>query len=254
MSMQVQKFVFGRDIQTPTLNVASIFLTGAQFKEPGRNFARFLLMMFILWSLIIRQRITTVDELNQKNFTLLYPRLFYRLFNETNNRQVKRLKLQLNLVTFWFIFKFRIKFSKQISNADEPDDAALAEHQNKLTYFVFREATRKLKRTVRPSYRFLDENSATLQFSLFFNRNNFYNKQFIEKVDQLISSGLTQKIESDQVAHNQDRDDEQEARPLTFEHLELCFATFMICLGLCCVVFAIEWIVGCHQLSRDNSH
>jgi hypothetical protein len=85
MSVQVQKFVFGRDIRTPSLNVASVFLVGGQNRLPGRNFARFLLMMFIIWSLIIRTcyqsmlyknlqqdmrrpRIQTFAELNEKNF------------------------------------------------------------------------------------------------------------------------------------------------------------------------------------------
>jgi hypothetical protein len=89
MSIWVQKFVFGRDIRTPTLNVAAIFLTGSQHRVPGRNFARFMLMMFAIWALIIRTcyqselyknlqgdlrkpRIQTVDELNKQNFTLIY--------------------------------------------------------------------------------------------------------------------------------------------------------------------------------------
>jgi hypothetical protein len=89
MSIQVQKFVFGRDIRTPTLNIASIFLNGAQHRVPGRNFARFLLMMFIIWSLIIRTcyqsilykdlqtdlrkpRMHSVEDLNEHKFTLLH--------------------------------------------------------------------------------------------------------------------------------------------------------------------------------------
>jgi hypothetical protein len=54
MSVKVQKFIFGRDIRTPTLNLANIFLNGSQNRVPGRNFARFLLILFIIWSLIIR--------------------------------------------------------------------------------------------------------------------------------------------------------------------------------------------------------
>ena len=50
----VQNFVFGRNIQTPTLNLLSVFLTGGQIKLPRRNFARFVLILFIIWSLIIR--------------------------------------------------------------------------------------------------------------------------------------------------------------------------------------------------------
>lgn len=89
LTVKVKKFVFGRDITTPSLNVASIFLTGSQFNSPGRNFARFILMLFIWWTLMIRTCyqselfkylqgdsrkpiISSIDELNEKNFTLFY--------------------------------------------------------------------------------------------------------------------------------------------------------------------------------------
>jgi hypothetical protein len=88
MSIKIQKFVFGRNVQTPTLNVASVFLSGSQHRVPGRNFARFLLMLFICWSVIIRTcyqsilyknlqqdirkpMIKTFDELNEKNFSII---------------------------------------------------------------------------------------------------------------------------------------------------------------------------------------
>jgi hypothetical protein len=99
MSIQVQKFVFGRDIRTPTLNVVSIFLTGAQHRVPGRNFARFILIVFVLWALTIRTchqselyknlqgdmrkpRIQSIDELNEKNFTLHYDGTHEYLFDD----------------------------------------------------------------------------------------------------------------------------------------------------------------------------
>jgi hypothetical protein len=89
MSVRVQNFVFGRNIRTPALNLINIFLNGAQTRVPGRNFARFMLILFVMWSLIIRTcyqselyknlqqdlrkpRIRTIDELNEQNFTLLY--------------------------------------------------------------------------------------------------------------------------------------------------------------------------------------
>lgn len=88
MPKYVQNFVFGRNIRTPILNMVSIFLNGAQPKKPGRNFARYLLTLFMLWSLIFRTcyqsmtfenlnkdmrhpRVKTVDELMEKNFTAL---------------------------------------------------------------------------------------------------------------------------------------------------------------------------------------
>jgi len=37
----------------PALNVLSVFFGLGQMILPGRNFARFLLMLFIIWSLIV---------------------------------------------------------------------------------------------------------------------------------------------------------------------------------------------------------
>jgi hypothetical protein len=88
MSIKIKNFVFGRDVRTPTLNLASTFLAGGQHRLPGRNFARFLLMSFIMWSVIIRTcyqsilyknlqqdmrkpMIKTFDQLNENNFTIM---------------------------------------------------------------------------------------------------------------------------------------------------------------------------------------
>ena len=54
VSQKVRNFIVGRYVQNPTMNMLSIFLTGSQFQTPGRNFGRFLLILFIFWSLIIR--------------------------------------------------------------------------------------------------------------------------------------------------------------------------------------------------------
>ena len=54
VSDKVRKFIAGRDIQSPMMNFFDIFLNGGQVRTPGRNFARFLFILFVLWSLIIR--------------------------------------------------------------------------------------------------------------------------------------------------------------------------------------------------------
>jgi hypothetical protein len=107
MSLQLRNFFFGRNNQTPTLNLAEIFLTGGQNRVPGRNFARFLLMMFVLWTLIIRTcyqselyknlqddmrkpRIKTINELNERNFTIMYkPNDKYVFYESTIERLVQ---------------------------------------------------------------------------------------------------------------------------------------------------------------------
>lgn len=85
----IQNFVFGRNVKTPILNLMIAFFGGGQMVLPGRNFARFLLTMYIIFSLIIRtayqgilfellqseprkKEVQSVEEMIEKNFTLYY--------------------------------------------------------------------------------------------------------------------------------------------------------------------------------------
>jgi hypothetical protein len=54
MKAEVKDFVFGRNVRTPFLNILAHFFGLSQTVLPRRNFARFLLMSFILLSFIIR--------------------------------------------------------------------------------------------------------------------------------------------------------------------------------------------------------
>lgn len=53
-SKTVQNFVFGTGVKTPYLNLFIGFIGDSQNILPRRNFARFLLMVFLLYSLIMR--------------------------------------------------------------------------------------------------------------------------------------------------------------------------------------------------------
>jgi len=54
LSMTIRNFVVGRDVRAPTMNLLAAIFGLGQTRLPGRNFARFLLMLYILWCLIIR--------------------------------------------------------------------------------------------------------------------------------------------------------------------------------------------------------
>ena len=88
VSDEVINFIAGRDIQSPTMNFFSIFLIGGQLRTPGRNFARFIFILFVVWSLIIRTchqsmhfelmqadlrrpTIRTIDDILGSNLTLI---------------------------------------------------------------------------------------------------------------------------------------------------------------------------------------
>lgn len=88
-SNKVKDFVFGLGIRTPLLNLIDIFLNGGQNRVPGRTLARYLLTLFVSWSLIFRTcyqsktfenlnsdmrhgRVRSIEELKEQNFTLVY--------------------------------------------------------------------------------------------------------------------------------------------------------------------------------------
>jgi hypothetical protein len=99
---QVKKFVLGRSITTPAMNLVSIFLNGSQVKTAGRNFARFIFILFVIWCFVIRTcyqsklfeslqsdkrkpEIKTIDELLEKNFAFCNDLHFY-FFKMDNER------------------------------------------------------------------------------------------------------------------------------------------------------------------------
>jgi hypothetical protein len=82
---KVQDFVFGSGVNNPYLNIFIAFIGGSQNILPQRNFARFLLMMFLMYSLVIRTlyqasfyeilksnkkygEVQTIDEMIEKDF------------------------------------------------------------------------------------------------------------------------------------------------------------------------------------------
>ncbi|XP_053699473.1 uncharacterized protein LOC128746451 [Sabethes cyaneus] len=54
MPLRVQNFVFGHRNRTPSLNLINSLFGGSLFKLPGRNFARFFLTLWIIYTLILR--------------------------------------------------------------------------------------------------------------------------------------------------------------------------------------------------------
>lgn len=88
------------------------------------------------------------------------------------------------------------------------------------------------------SLHLLDENSATVLVSVAFKRASGLKHVFMRKIDELITGGLLNEIEDKKV--NIKKDENEEARPLTMDHLGVCFIAIMVCLGLSCVVFVAE--------------
>lgn len=83
---KIRNFIIGREIRAPALNVLMIFSGASQVKMPTKNFARFLVMSFVIYSLIIRTawqgkmfefmqkeirktEVQSIDDMTSRNFT-----------------------------------------------------------------------------------------------------------------------------------------------------------------------------------------
>lgn len=84
-SMQLQDFVFGSGVRAPYMNVLVAIFGGSQKIVPKRNFARYLLMVFLMYCLVMRtlytgslyrflqskvnhKEVQSIDEMVQKDF------------------------------------------------------------------------------------------------------------------------------------------------------------------------------------------
>lgn len=96
-----QNLVFGDGVRTPYLNMFIAFIGGCQNVLPKGNFARFLLMVFLMYSLVVRtiyqaayynfmqrnkhQKIAdTIDEMIQKDFTIYIHPGFLEFFKDAD--------------------------------------------------------------------------------------------------------------------------------------------------------------------------
>lgn len=74
MKIDVQNFVFGRNVTTPSLNVIAHFFGLSQVVMPRRSFSRFVVMMFIFLSFMIRNlcQASFYIKISQTEFMSLY--------------------------------------------------------------------------------------------------------------------------------------------------------------------------------------
>jgi hypothetical protein len=131
-----------------------------------------------------------------------------------------------------------------------PDMRVFADFENKMTFAMLREDAKfyfSLNTNRAPSIHFVDENSATLHYSLTFPRYDPYKKIFFKKLDQLIEAGWIQWIQELQkyvFSRNVKKDEDQGPTQLTLDHLGVCFIAIMACLALACLVFILERFAG----------
>jgi len=119
-STPVRFFVFGTNVNYPYLNMIIAFIGGTQHKLPKRNFARFLLMIFLMYSIVMRtlyqgayyrllqtnkrhKEVQTIDEMIEKDFTFYIDSGWEETFDGSDaiSKRFERKKLNFYVIDFW---------------------------------------------------------------------------------------------------------------------------------------------------------
>jgi hypothetical protein len=190
-SKSVRHFVFGQDINSPYLNILSVFLGVSMPSLPGRNFARSLLMSFLLFSIVKRtlyqgalfqfiqrddrnKEIQTIDELVTKDFKVF---MMASSLEHTNKMKFRRQRVVVNSTTL----------EKKKERTMNPDVAeAVTSSLEQVLYFNKENYKNSTTLTVCKEALF------TFQYGIYFRKNSYLEKIFNRKISTLKASGLIQ--------------------------------------------------------------
>lgn len=130
---KVQNFVFGSKVKTPITNLLIAFVGGTQTKLPTRNFARFLLALFLIYCLVIRtcyqtklyemmqsdetaKGLKTIDDLIESDLPVSASKSVRTVYAETFSRYIQGFSRNNSRFTAKYNEKF-INFSYLFSES-----------------------------------------------------------------------------------------------------------------------------------------
>lgn len=193
----VRDFVFGSKNRSPYLNVLNGFVGGSFHILPGRNFARSLLMMFLLFSIVKRtlyqgalfqflqsddrkKEIQSIEELVNANFKV------YMMPSSVEHTQ--RLKFAKQRV----VVNGSVYEAKKNLTVDPLFRGAVTSSMEQVLYFNkmnFKDMT----------YTVCREQLFTFQYGIYFRKNSYLEIVFNKKISILKSSGLIDFWASDYI-------------------------------------------------------
>lgn len=265
-SRTIQNFVFGRNNYTPKMNLIRVFYGMSLITSPSRNFARYMLMMFILFCLIMRTayqgkmfqflqkdmrkpEVKSIEEMIENNFTffVLQDSPPFEIMELFQRFVYKKLTFFLSYVIFitFLIIWFRARFAK-ISienflttdiffNISKPGSkkATIMEGQQ-VPYMVDH-----LKIKTQPIL--LDQAFFTIQAGFAIHREFYFNQQLNRKIVQALESGLMNHWKSE-INIKPVILDSSEPKVLTMDHLMIGFQVYVLCILICVIAFIWEII------------
>ncbi|KAG5681337.1 hypothetical protein PVAND_010782 [Polypedilum vanderplanki] len=218
-SKSVQDFVFGKNNRSPILNILNGFLGSTQTILPKRNFARYLLITYLLFCLVKRSlyqgalfqflqkdeqksEIQSIDELVEKGFKV------YMLPSSLEHTQNMKFKNQRRAVNSTVLSEKRLETLNPLSQHAVSSSLEQILYYNKLNY-------KNNTLTVCREYLF------TFQYGIYFRKNSYLTKMFNKKISLFKTAGLIDYWSSDFISNKylNMKIDSDGPKKLNMEHL-----------------------------------
>lgn len=247
-SETIHNFIIGRSVKTPIINMIAVACGIPQTQLPKRNFARFLLMVYILYSLVFRSayqggiykilqssdrkpEVSSLKEMMEKNYA-------FHMY-ETLALRAEHFKFYERRVVFpnTDIGKQRMKtldprFRGVVFNyVDQIMYLNAVNHEN-FTFHICK------------------ERMLTNQFVFYFRKNHYLVDEMNAEIEKLLSNGIVNHYRSryadarflKPIKQNNER------KVLTLQHFSGAFRVLMICFSIAFIVFLFELMTTVKKL------
>lgn len=275
-SKLVYTFIVGVGITAPVLNMATAFLGSTQRKLPSNNFARYLLMKFLLFCLVVRclyqgklfimlqtelreKQVDTIDDMVNSGMVLhIYESMSKRISGlPFANRFVGKFRIELEFVKSIYFIILTLR-TKAVTNFE------LESYRHKtldplFNGVVFSYLTQVLYMNLinrgNFSYLIAKELFVNNQLVFYFQRNHFLAEKFSKKIDSYREAGLIDEIISRYVdVHlNGKIVNQKSLSPLTLSKLAAIFGVWLSGLVVSIVAFFFESIKICQAMKSIKS-
>lgn len=248
----IQKFVFGRGVHDPMLNIFNIIFGGSISIVPVGNFARTILMIFMIYCFIVQNAykgglfkfmqmsirepiISTTDELITKGFNFV-------MF-DSSIAYIKGMPRVLERTKF----VSPTEFNRFMSESTNPDSkAAMLTSEDHLAY-------RNMKAYPHQYFYSTPETIYTNNLVIYFVKNSCFKARADQLISELLNGGFVIQWATTFIDKNLVKFKSTGAVALNMKKLEGCFQVLAACLLLSFVVFLFEIAVEKIKFWRKNS-
>ncbi|KAG5668378.1 hypothetical protein PVAND_016318 [Polypedilum vanderplanki] len=245
LTKTIQQIVFGKKVQTPSLNVIGTFFGIGQLREPDNNFGRLLLINFLLFCLVIRNayqgvmfemmtkemrrpEAQTFENLWENNFDVYYD---VEMYNHTITGIDGWKKFNLKYMSFYDMQSFY-----ENNHDNSKIKAALLVPIDWKTFIQVKGLT------LWPT---LKQEVKTLQVGFVFFRNNYFMYLVENVLQRLIDAGILQHSYTyhEEILYKFIFPDEPGPKILSLYDLSHGFIVWLVTCGVAVIVFFGEILV-----------